>query len=225
VTIDRLRQVWRVTRTISHHLLATKVDLGSGAHPKPGFVGVDSGAFEVEPPSEVLSFDPASGTPWPFADGQVTELRSSHLIEHLPALNVPVHCFVDDVGRRSEVPAFRRYVREQDALFWFMDEAWRICAPGALFELRWPALVDLRETPPRLPRWLTTAFIDPTHRRFIPVETLSYFSRSGRESLGVEGYAVSCDWRLEKLLQGELGQGHVENIAILERLPAEGRAE
>jgi hypothetical protein len=194
----------------------THLDLGSGAQPRAGFVGLDKGSYDVDPSREVWQFDLSSGNPWPLADGQVVELYSSHLIEHLPADVVRAHEFVRN-GERSTVPGFQRFVREQDALFWFMDECWRVAAPGARFELRWPALVDFRTDPPR---WLTTAFMDPTHRRFIPVETLHYFNREMREQLQVTGYAIECDWHVADLGQRELGGGHVENIAWLQKAQA-----
>ncbi len=203
--------------TPRHHQLAhvAQVDLGSGARPKEGFVGIDLGeGYDLASGREVWQFDLASGDAWPLADGQVTELYSSHLIEHLPACNVRAHEFVNSSGERSAVPGLQRFTREQDALFWFMDEAYRIAAPGARFEVHWPALVDLRAEPPR---WLTTPFMDPTHRRFIPFETFEYFNREQREQLQVTGYAVSCDWVVVDRMQGSLGQGHVENIVVLEK--------
>ena len=207
--------------TLSQHLAhVRKLDLGCGATPQPGYVGLDAAVHAPVEGREVWQLNLATGDPWPLSDEQVTDLYSSHLIEHLPAQDVRAHQFVDAAGARSKVPGLQRYHREQDALFWFMDECWRICVPGARFELRWPALVDLRESaerPDHPPRWLVAPFMDPTHRRFIPVETLAYFDRCQREEAGLSGYAVSCDWVLVDLLVGILGCGHLENIAILEK--------
>ena len=77
----------------------------------------------------------------------------------------------------------------QDALFWFLDEAWRVCKPGGEFLLRWPALrrEDTRDI-------CMSAFVDPTHYRFIPLEQIHYWSRAGRTARGVEQYRASCNW-------------------------------
>jgi len=106
----------------------------------------------------------ASGSRWPWDDESVDELYSSHFIEHIPAELV--------VTRHGY----------QDALLWFFDEAFRVCKAGALFTLRWPAYDHV---------W---AFQDPTHRRFIPPQTLHYLCRVGREELRVQGYNVRCNW-------------------------------
>lgn len=190
---------------------ARKLDLGCGDRPAEGHVGLDQVG---RPELGVWACNLANGIPWPFADEQILELRSSHLIEHLPACEVQAHEFSNgSFTQRSAVPTrWLRSLGPVDALFWFMNEAWRVAAWGAEFELRWPALVDLRHDPPR---WLVTAFLDPTHRRFIPTEQLSYFSVEGRQALRVTGYPLSCDWTVKKLAQAELGGGHVENIAWL----------
>lgn len=108
--------------------------------------------------------DLGSDQPWPWADNSVDELRSVHFIEHLPAI----------YHTRLRPP--------QDALFRFFDEAFRVAKPGATFTLIWPALQSVR------------AFQDPTHRRFIPAETLSYLSRANREAMGLQHYNVECNW-------------------------------
>jgi hypothetical protein len=191
---------------------ARQLDLGSGDRPAEGFLGLDK--LVHRPELGVWQFDLATGEPWPFADEQVQQLRSSHLIEHLPAGEVCAHEFSDEsLGLRSKVPTpWLRSLGLVDALCWFMNEAWRVAARGAQFELRWPAMVDLRWDPPR---WVTTAFLDPTHRRFIPHEQLVYFSAAGRQALQVASYPLSCDWSVKELAQGSLGGEHVENIAWL----------
>lgn len=140
-----------------------KLDLGAGSRPKEGFVGVDRVAMPGG-----IELDLTSGDRWPFDDGSVDELRSSHFIEHIQAAEVDTY-----TGRR------------QDALFFFFEEAYRIARPGARFEVVWPALKS------------SGAFQDPTHRRFISPRMFTYLSKSGRESLGVTHYDVRCDWHLD----------------------------
>lgn len=201
------------------HLDGTQFDLGSGPRPKPGFVGIDQQQQPTD--RQVWTFDLTSGAPWPIADGQATALYSSHLIEHLPMKEVRACHFLEGVegpydrapGCVSTVPTkWTRCFGMEDALCWFMNEAFRVAAPGCVFELHWPALVDYRQDPPR---WLTAAFVDPTHRRFIPVQSLDYFSRRGRDVYGVSQYPLRCDWRVDQVVQGELGPDLVENVAFL----------
>jgi hypothetical protein len=96
----------------------------------------------------------------------------------------------------------------RDRFFWFFDEAYRIARPGAEFELRWPVWNSV---------W---AYQDPTHRRFIPPQTLGYLSARGRDILRVSSYNVRCNWEIvgNVLL---LGQGdppeHLETAAKLVR--------
>jgi predicted SAM-dependent methyltransferase len=70
-----------------------------------------------------------------------------------------------------------------DRLIAFFNEAWRVAKPGAPFELQWPALQSVR------------AFMDPTHRRFIPVETMLYLSKQWRTEQKLDHYlGATCDW-------------------------------
>lgn len=55
-----------------------KIDLGCGKRKEPGFIGVDSIAFDGV--DHVLDMGSAR---WPFEDGSVEYARSSHAVEHL----------------------------------------------------------------------------------------------------------------------------------------------
>lgn len=159
-----------------------KLDLGSGPRPAEGFKGCD-----IAPGQTDYTFDLCSGTKWPFPDSSVDELRSSHFIEHIDA---------GYVHRRSG-PVSKAWVARKgggaeeieiglgpriDALLFFFDEAFRVAKPGAVFTVQWPALQSAR------------AFQDPTHRRFIPAEMITYLSVDGRESMGVSHYGANCNW-------------------------------
>lgn len=143
------------------------LDLGSGPRPAEGFKGVD-----IVPGITDYCHELDNGVPWPFKDGTVEQFRSSHFIEHIRAETVMA--FVSDSENRR-----------QDAFFWFFDEAFRIAKPGATFQLQWPALKNAR------------AFQDPTHRRFIPAESMLYLDAKWRELQGLSHYNVRCDWVLE----------------------------
>lgn len=103
--------------------------------------------------------------PWPFADSSAIDLHCSHYIEHIPMIEVEAHGF-----------------ERQDAFFAFFDECYRILEVGGTLTLWWPALKSVR------------AFQDPTHRRFIPAETLSYLKKEWRDQVGLNHYQVRCDF-------------------------------
>lgn len=59
-----------------------KLDIGCGPNKREGFAGVDWYPF----PGVDHIFDVANeGAPWPFEDGSVDEVFSSHFLEHLDA--------------------------------------------------------------------------------------------------------------------------------------------
>lgn len=175
-----------------------KLDLGCGNSPIEGYVGVDlpPDDVEVESPMHrvidergIIRFDLASGIPWPFADESIDGLFSAHLVEHLPAQSIPVYRW-----ESGPLGHLLRTTGHQDALFWFLDEAWRVTKPGGKFLLRWPSLEDARTGAIQL-----AAFQDPTHRRFIPSSQIHYWSATGRKTLGVEQYRIRCDWTVAAL--------------------------
>ena len=194
-----------------------KLDLGCGMKPIEGHVGVDlpldelriperDGPLELETtPDGIVRFDLSSGIPWPWADDSVEGLFSSHCIEHLPAERIPVYRW-----EKQALDWRLRLVGTQDALFWFLDEAWRVTTPGGVFVLRWPALRDERTGEIEV-----AAFIDPTHYRFIPGAQVNYWSREGRACLGVSQYRARCNWKLspDGFSQRRLGD---ENFSVLE---------
>jgi predicted SAM-dependent methyltransferase len=139
-----------------------KLDLACGQRPREGFEGVDiwEGAQHVV---DLMTY------PWPFADSSIAELRSSHFAEHIPMVHV------DERGQPVAHGG-------QDALFRFMDEAWRVLVPGGLFTVIVPAGRSNR------------AFQDPTHRRFFVEETFAYFSAAWRKSQLLDHYNVKCDF-------------------------------
>lgn len=154
----------RVKKTkplITKETTPLKLDLGAGPRPAEGFKGVDRVKGITD-----FTFDLCSGERWPWDDNSVDELRSSHFIEHIKADYIDVY----------------NHDEQQDALFYFFDEAFRIIKPGGTFTVQWPALKSNR------------AFQDPTHRRFIPDVQMGYFNKSVREANGLQHYLVVCDW-------------------------------
>lgn len=141
-----------------------KLDLGSGQNPAEGFEGVDR--FAPNAKHKVHLWD---GERWPFEDGSIDALCSTHVIEHIKADYI-------DTYLGAEV----------DAFFFFFNEAYRIAKPGATFKLQWPALQSVR------------AFQDPTHRRFVDIRTMYYLDRNWREANKLDHYlGATCDWVLD----------------------------
>lgn len=140
-----------------------RLDLGSGPRPKEGFEGVD-----IVPGVAKHCVDLSGGTPWPWPDNSVDELHSSHTIEHLDDWSL--HGVDGYPGGRVDV------------LYHFLDQAFRIAKPNAVFTVIWPALQSVR------------AFQDPTHRRFIPAESTIYWSIEGRKAMGQEHLGIKCNW-------------------------------
>lgn len=58
-----------------------RLDLGSGPHPREGFIGVDQLAFS----GAVTQTVDLGSAPWPWPGGSVSEANARHVIEHLTA--------------------------------------------------------------------------------------------------------------------------------------------
>lgn len=147
-----------------------KLDLGCGQTPREGYTGVDKFAKQ----DGIQNVD-LFRFPWPWADNSVDALFCSHFIEHIPMANW--------IEVTAEEPGRHDLIEGTDLLIRFFNECYRILKPGAPFELVWPALKSTR------------AFMDPTHRRFIPMETLSlYLSRDWRQVNKLDHYlGATCN--------------------------------
>jgi hypothetical protein len=74
------------------------------------------------------------------------------------------------------------YINGKDKLFAFIDECYRILKVGGKLTLIFPNALSIR------------AFQDPTHRRFIPANTVYYFSKQWRDINKLDHYNVNCDF-------------------------------
>lgn len=142
--------------------ITRRLDLAAGQSPREGFEGVD-----IWPASQHVV--DLQRYPWPFADNSVLELNCSHYIEHIPMEMVPI-----------VEPVTGRLIGHKDALFAFFDECYRILVPDGWLHLQWPAHSSNR------------AFQDPTHRRFIPMETMMYLDANWRKANRLDHYNVEC---------------------------------
>ncbi len=161
-----------------------RLDLGGGESPPPGFEVVD-----LEAPNPARKID-LFQFPWPIADNSVDELHCSHLIEHIPNRNIEQ---TDLVG----LEYYGEFVGK-DMLIAFFDECYRILKPDCWMTVVWPALQSVR------------AFQDPTHRRYIPLETMGYLSREWRELNKISHYLkAKCHF------VGDLSFMAVDTIGLL----------
>lgn len=74
------------------------------------------------------------------------------------------------------------YINGKDKLFAFVDECYRILKSGGKLTMIFPNALSVR------------AFQDPTHRRFIPANTVFYFSKAWRDANKLDHYNVVCDF-------------------------------
>ena len=149
-----------------------RLDLACGMVPKEGFEGVD----RVRHPGVIWNNVDLLRFPFPWLDSSVSEIWCANFIEHIPMRDVTE----EDLG------AWGSGVRQdrigQDMFFAFFDECHRILEPGGNMTVIWPALQSSR------------AFRDPTHRRFIPIETMNYLDAGWRRANNLSHYQVGCDF-------------------------------
>lgn len=85
-----------------------RLDIGCGAHPQPGFVGIDVQNFD-DP--NIIQHD-MDEYPWPLLPECVELAVASHVVEHIS--------------------------REKRGFLKFMDEVWRVLVPGGKFMIAVP---------------------------------------------------------------------------------------
>lgn len=163
-----------------------KLDLGSGAVPQEGFIGIDlycgerqTARYRTEYPytayvadnmlaDHVYAVD-LTRMPWSWCDDEsVEEVWCSHFVEHLD----------------------RQWVQ-------FVDELYRILVPGGVAQIIHPNALSSR------------AFQDPTHRDIIPAERWLYCSKQWRKDNGLDHPPYpTCDFGTVE----EIGAGLVFSI-------------
>jgi len=86
-----------------------KLDVGCGAHPQPGFIGIDYQKDFKDP--RIIQHN-ITKYPWPLPSDSVSLMMASHVAEHIN-------------------PADNGFLK-------WMDECWRVLQPGAQFMLAVP---------------------------------------------------------------------------------------
>ena len=154
-----------------------RLDFGCGQHPKKNFKGVD-----ICPDIPAIYRMNLLVFPLLWRDSSVDEIWCSHFIEHIPAREVTASDLHDWATAAPKSLGTSHHMLGQDMLLAFFDECWRILKPGGKMTVVWPALQTNR------------AFKDPTHRRFIPLETMNYLSSEGRDYMELSHYHVKCNF-------------------------------
>jgi hypothetical protein len=169
-----------------------KLDLACGQSPREGFEGVDRWAPDAQHKVDLWKF------PYPWADNSVDELHSSHFVEHLPDRPVEEKDIVYP-NNSDTVEIYNRFI-DQDFLFAFFDECWRMLKNNGTMLVICPNALSNR------------AFQDPTHRRFIVAETFLYLAKEWREINKLDHYKVRCDFGVNAvpIIPAELGLLHPE---------------
>jgi SAM-dependent methyltransferase len=90
-----------------------RLDIGSGEHPQPGFVGMDIQEFPG-----VIQWD-WMNIPWCIKDETVIQAIASHVVEHVPRVML-----IDGKTRWTFIE--------------FMNEVWRVLKPGSQFAIAMP---------------------------------------------------------------------------------------
>lgn len=97
--------------------------------------------------------------PWtPFEDGSCEEIYVSHYAEH-----------VTDLLK-------------------FMDEVWRICAPGGIVTILGPYYTSIR------------AWQDPTHKRVLSEATWMYFNQEWRAANRLTHYPIQSNFAIDQMI-------------------------
>ena len=170
-----------------------KIDLACGQSPKEGFEGADRYAPNAKYKIDLLKF------PWPWANDSVQEFYSSHFIEHIP-MDV-----IDELSARrytyepeTVLPGHPWY--GQDLFFRFFDEMYRCIHREGVINLIWPDLQTCR------------AFMDPTHRRFLPAQATLYLNEQWRKDNKLDHYLIKCNFagNVNPTIQAELALLHPE---------------
>lgn len=142
-----------------------QLDIGCGAHPQPGFVGMD-----VRPlPTVDIVWD-VSKFPWPLPDECVRRAMASHLVEHIPpdggdtrVVSLVKMLLAKGLITDDEVKEYIGELEHGPRFLRFMNEVWRILKPGGEFMIS-------------CPHGYSFGFLqDPTHCNEVCEATFAYF--------------------------------------------------
>jgi predicted SAM-dependent methyltransferase len=177
-----------------------RLDLACGQSPREGFQGVDLLAQNAQYKVDLFKF------PWPWKDGSVDDLHSSHFVEHIPAREIEERDMDLSRCESNGLPSsgmIKDFVGK-DMLFAFFDECWRILKKNGKMTVLVPCLRNDR------------AFQDPTHRRFIPAQMFLYLNDPWRKENKLDHYRVRCnfDVKCDPIVPMEMTLYHPEAQAI-----------
>ena len=124
----------------------TKLNLGCGTNPLPGYINVDSRALPgVDEQVDLFVVS------WPWLDGSIDEIMMSHFVEH-------IHHLV----RKQISSCVIEPIWSEDGFFVVFRECWRVLKMGGLIDIYTPYFKS------------EPSFRDPTHTRHLTEATFSY---------------------------------------------------
>lgn len=168
------------------------LNLGCGNRPikDEGWVNVDK--FDNVGADQVVDL---FKMPYPWLDNSIEGILCSHFLEHIPHSLVPHN--MDTFpwsGRQLEL-------LKLDGFFAFFEECYRILKPGGYIEIECPF------------GWSTGAFQDPTHTRYIVLQTFGYLHRDEAEKDKPFDYGLRADFIIKEANHAKLELGGGDWVA------------
>lgn len=152
------------------------LNLGCGNRPikQEGWVNVDK--FSNVGADQVVDL---FKMPYPWEDNSVDGILCSHFLEHLPHSLVPHNMDTFPWTDERQIELLKL-----DGFFAFFEEVYRILKPDGWIEIESPF------------GWSTGSFQDPTHTRYLVLQSFGYLHKEEKDS--PFDYGLKCDFVIKK---------------------------
>ena len=154
-----------LARLLKDRSLGVRIDVGCGANPIPGFIGMD--IRDVPGVDIIVDLEKF---PWPVPNEVASTVACSHVLEHIVPQKVDarVVCLIDLLKKKkiltdAEIKTAIGDYKFESTFIRFMDEVWRILKPGGEFLIRVPYAGTIGY------------YQDPTHVNMLTEATFMYF--------------------------------------------------
>ena len=119
--------------------------------------------------------------PYPWTDNMADVIYASHFVEHIPHSLVPYNMDTFPWTNPDQIRLLKL-----DGFFAFFEECWRILKPNGVIDLEFPY------------GFSDGAFQDPTHTRYIVLQTLSYLHRDESDNAPFD-YGLRCNFDMNTI--------------------------